>query len=103
MCRKRIRFSRNADHQHADSNHGNDLDLPAKDLQVFEELLLLESVAVGGFANHLQLIFDALERGVLLHHLFAQAAMLRLELGQATLKRRKIDLRCEAGALAGAE
>jgi hypothetical protein len=82
----------NADRQQPDSDCGEYFDLAAEELQIFEKLLLLKCVAVGGFAHEFQLIFNALERGVLLDDLIAESSMLRLKLVQAALKRREIDL-----------
>ena len=69
----------------ARAKSANTIDLIADGLEVFQEFLLLERVAVGGFTNHLQLIFDALQRGILLAHLVAEFAMLGMQLSEAVL------------------
>jgi hypothetical protein len=55
--------------------------LPA--LEIFNQLLLLEGVAVSGFADRFQTIFDTFERVVLFDDLVAQLTVLSLEFGQA--------------------
>jgi hypothetical protein len=51
---------------------------------------LLEGVAVGGFADHFELIFDALEGGVLLDDLGAEFTLLGLERADAFFEGSKI-------------
>lgn len=80
------------DGEEAQADEGNCLDSAAEMFEIFEKFLLLKRVAIGGFANHLQLIFDALERGILFHDLLAQAMVLSLERGQTMFKRDQIYL-----------
>jgi len=47
--------------QEAEGDESKDVDFAADDFEVFHQFLLLKGIAVGGFADHLQLIFDALE------------------------------------------
>ena len=76
-----VDHDRNDEEQEGD--HGKDVDLVADALEIFEEFLLFEGVAVGGFANHIELIFDALERGILVGDLGAQLVLLCLERADA--------------------
>jgi hypothetical protein len=71
---------------------GDDLDFLPEGLQSLEQFLLLERVPVGGFADHLQLIFNPLERIVLLHDLIAQSLVLRPQIGQTVFDRLKVKL-----------
>ena len=79
------------DGEKAESNEGYEVDLVADALEVFHEFLLLECVSVGGFANHFELVFDALEGGVLFDDLIAELALLGLELGEAVFEGGEID------------
>jgi hypothetical protein len=79
------------DDQEQEGDHGKDVDLVTDALEIFEELLLFEGVAVGGFANHFELIFDALERSVLIGDLSAEFTVLCLERGDALFERGKVD------------
>ena len=81
------------DDEEQEGDHGKDVDLVANPFEVFEELLLLEGVAVSGFADHFELIFDALEGGVLLDDLGAELALLGLEGADAFFKGCQVDRR----------
>lgn len=76
-----------------DGGHGKDVDLVADAFEVFHQLLLLEGVAVSGFADHIKLIFNALEAGVLLDDLGAEFALLGLEGADAFFEGGEIDRR----------
>ena len=67
---------------------GKQVQLVAHPFQVLQQLLLFQGIAIGGFADHLKLIFDALERGVLLDNLVAQLAVLDFQIGQAVFEGR---------------
>ena len=79
------------DDEEQEGDHGEYVDLVADALEVFKELLLLESVAVGGFAHRLKLIFDAFERGILIGDLGAEFALLGLERADALFEWGEID------------
>jgi hypothetical protein len=79
------------DDEEQEGDHGKDVDLVANPFEVFEELLLLEGVAVSGFADHFELIFDALEGGVLLDDLGAELALLGLEGADAFFEGGEVD------------
>ncbi len=49
--------------------------------EMFHQFLLFERIAVRGLANHFELVFDPLERRILLNYLVAQLELLRLQLG----------------------
>jgi hypothetical protein len=79
------------DDEEQEGDHGEYVDLVADALEVFKELLLLEGVAVGGFADHLELIFDALEGGVLIGDLGAEVVVLGLEGADALFEGGEVD------------
>ncbi len=85
------------DGQQAEGDQRYEVDLVADALEIFNQLLLLEGVAVSGFADHFQLIFDTLEGGVLFDDLVAQLAVLGLERGQAVFDECEIDPRRGSG------
>ena len=58
---------------------GENVDFGAYGFEVFEKFLLFKGIAVGGFADRLQVVFDALEGSILLDHLVAQGALLDAE------------------------
>ena len=80
------------DEQEDQADDGEAPEAVADGAEVFDQLLLFERVAVGGFADPIQLIFDALEGGDLLLHLAAQFAVAVADLGQAPLDGLQIDL-----------
>lgn len=47
------------DRQQADGQHCNHFHLIAESLEIFKQFLLLERIAIGGFAHHLQLVLNA--------------------------------------------
>ena len=78
--------------QQNQSNDGKGADAAADGTQVFYQLLLLEGIAVGGFADAVQLIFNALERGALLGDLSPELAMAGADFGEAALDWLQIDM-----------
>ena len=79
------------DDEKQDGYHGEEVDFVADSLEVFEELLLFEGVAVGCFADHLELIFDAFEGGVLIGDLGTELVLLRLEGADAFFDGSEVD------------
>lgn len=79
------------DTQKSDGDDGDQIDLVADRFEIFQEFLLLQGVAVGGLSDHFQLIFKALERGILLDELLAQFAVLGPELGEGGLEGGKVN------------
>ena len=71
--------------QEHQADNGEGAEAGTDGAEIFDELLLLEGVAVGGFANTFELIFDALEGGDLFEDLGAQFAMAGGNLGEAAL------------------
>ena len=59
---------------------GEDVHPGTNRLQILQQFLLFQSVAVGGFTHLVQLVLDLFERLILLHYLVAQLALLQLEL-----------------------
>jgi len=72
------------------ADDGEGADAASHGAQVFDEFLLLEGIAVGGFADALKLVFDALEGGALLLDLGAELAVAGADLGQAALDGLKV-------------
>ena len=70
------------DGQQAEGSHGYEVDLLAEIPEIFNQFLLLAGVAVRGFTDHFQAIFDAGEGGVLFDDLIAQLGVQGLELGE---------------------
>jgi hypothetical protein len=85
-----IQAQRDEEQDQADDGEG--ADAAADGAEVFDELLLLEGVAVCGFADAFELIFDALEVGALLLNLGAELAIAGADLGEAALDRLQIDV-----------
>ena len=78
--------------QQNQSNDGKGADAAADGAQVFDELLLLKGIAVGGFADAVELIFDAFERGALFGNLSPKLAMAGADFGEAALDWLQVDL-----------
>ncbi len=79
------------DGEQTDGDDGNDIDFASNGFQILEKFLLFKGVAVGGFADELQLVFDALEGRILLDELLAQLTVLRLHFGKALLEGGQVD------------
>ena len=86
------------DGQQAEGSHGYEVDLLAEIPEIFNQFLLLAGVAVSGFTDHFQAIFDAGEGGVLFDDLIAQLGVQGLELGEAVFDGRQVDRRCWRGS-----
>lgn len=71
--------------EEGEGEDGKNVDLVSDGLEIFKQFLLFEGIAISGFADHLELIFNALEGGVLLAHLEAEVAMLGAEVSEAFL------------------
>lgn len=71
--------------QEHQANDGEGADAAPDGAKILDQLLLLEGIAVGGFADAVKLVFDALQARDLLHYLGAQLAVTIADLGQATL------------------
>lgn len=78
--------------QQNQSDNGKGADAAADGAQVFDQLLLLQGIAVGGFADAVQLIFDAFERGALFGDLPPEFAMAGADFGEAALDWLQIDM-----------
>lgn len=93
-----MQVENNVDRYRADEKQEGDyceyVDLVADAFEVFKELLLLEGIAVGGFADRFELVFDALERCVLVSDLRAELALLCLERADALFEGSEVDGRC---------
>jgi hypothetical protein len=87
-----INVQAQGDGQQNQSDDGEGADTAADGAQVFDKFLLLQGITVGGFADALQLVFDALEGGALLDDLAAQFAMTGANLGEAALDGLQIDM-----------
>ena len=80
-----VNIQAHGEDQEGQSDDGKGTDATANGAQVFNQLLLLEGITVGGFADPLELIFDTLEAGGLFNDLRAQFAMAGADFGQSTL------------------
>jgi hypothetical protein len=66
-------------------DHGEGVDPAANGAEVFYQLLLFEGVAVRGFADVIELVFDALEGGDILAYLGAQLTVGGSHLSESAL------------------
>ena len=80
------------DDQQEEADDGEGADTGADRPQILNQLLLLKSVAVGGFADTLQVVLDAFEGGDLLKHLAAQLTVAVADLGKAALHGFHVDV-----------
>ena len=67
--------------QQEEADDGEGAEATADRAQIFDQLLLFEGVAVGGFADALEVILDTFQGGYLLLDLAAQLAMAVADLG----------------------
>jgi hypothetical protein len=75
-----------------EADDGEGADAAADGAEVFDELLLFEGIAVCGFSDVLELVFDALKGGDVLGKLGAQLAIAGADLGEAALDGLKVNL-----------
>jgi len=75
-------IEQNGTGQHQQNQNGKEVDLCADAFQVLHQLLLLESIAVRGFPDHFQLIFNALDGGVLFLNLRMQLSLVFTKFNQ---------------------
>ncbi len=79
------------DAEKGEGDERKNIDFAAHRFQVDEQFLLLKGIAVGGFADGLQVIFDALEGGIMLQDLVSKSALLNAQIGQAFLQGHDVD------------
>jgi len=84
-------IEQNGQGQQGQRKQGKDVDLVADRLEIFKQFLLFEGIAIRGFSDHLQLIFNPLEGRVLVHDLVAKIAMLGVQLCDAILEGLQVD------------
>ncbi len=48
-------------------------------LQIFDQFLLLQGIAIGGFAHHLEVVFHPLQRRILIGQLILEVCLLKLQ------------------------
>jgi hypothetical protein len=85
------------DTEKSEGDKGENIDFAAHRFEVAEQFLLFKGVAVGGFADGLEVVFDALEGGILLHNLIAKSALLDAEIGKAFLEGHDVSWRLRRG------
>lgn len=73
------------DEQEDETDDGEVADAVADGAEIFDELLLLQGVAVGGFADAFEVIFDALEGAGLLLNLSLELSLGGLQVGETSL------------------
>jgi len=64
-------IEQNRQGQQGERKKGKQTDLVADCLEVFKQLLLFKRIAIRGFTDHLQLVFDPFEGRILVHDLVA--------------------------------
>jgi hypothetical protein len=75
-----------------ESDDGQGADAAANCAEVFDELLLFEGIAVGGFADPLEVIFDAFEGCAVLDDLVTEFAVAGANLGETAFDRFEVDM-----------
>ena len=83
---KEVHVEPQGDEEQHRADDGDDGDAATCGAEVFDEFLLLQGVAVGGLADALQLIFDALEGGALVGDLATELAVTVVNLSETAFQ-----------------
>ena len=85
------------EHEQDESDDGDGSDPAADGAEIFDELLLLQGVAVGGFADVVELIFKTLDSGGLFGDLGTELTVGSANFDEAALDWFQIDLNWNRG------